>query len=81
MKIDEIMRAPYGGVFLEELILAKRIKGFSGKTLKSLSKTHHNNPRSSYELFQKYPRLREGQGTLQFTAAFQSLVDFFSFFH
>ena len=37
VKIDEIMRAPYGGVFLEELILAKRIKGFSGKTLKSLS--------------------------------------------
>ena len=26
VKIDEIMRAPYGGLFLEKLILAKRIR-------------------------------------------------------
>jgi len=40
VKIDEIMRAPYGGVFLEKLIQAKRIKrikGFSGKTIKGFS--------------------------------------------
>ena len=65
--LDQIMRAPYGGVFMEALIRAKQDKtSFADvSSSRQVSKLIAKNPISLYELFHKYPRLRTGQGTHQ----------------